>query len=108
LAVLILFSLKVAPHAKALEKQVLSYWTDLRLGFSYIRGHRLVRSLFLFFAFFFILVSPSAFLTPLQVARSFGEDVWRLTAIEVAFSGGMMLGGLVMSVWGGFKTGSTP
>lgn len=103
LAVLILFTLKVAPHAKALEKQALSYWHDLRLGFVYIRGHRLVRSLFLFFAFFFILVSPAAFLTPLQVARSFGEDVWRLTAIEVAFSSGMLLGGLAMSVWGGFK-----
>lgn len=103
LAVLILFTLKVAPHAKALEKQALSYWHDLRLGFAYIRGHRLVRSLFVFFAFFFILVSPAAFLTPLQVARSFGEDVWRLTAIEVAFSGGMLLGGLLMSVWGGFK-----
>ncbi|NCA98922.1 MAG: MFS transporter [Clostridia bacterium] len=103
LAVLILLTLKVAPHAKALEKQALSYWHDLRLGFAYIRDHQLVRSLFLFFAFFFILVSPAAFLTPLQVARSFGEDVWRLTAIEVAFSSGMLLGGLMMSVWGGFK-----
>ncbi|MDD2459324.1 MAG: MFS transporter, partial [Eubacteriales bacterium] len=42
LAVLFLVTLKVAPHAKALEKQTLSYWHDLRLGFSYIRGHRLV------------------------------------------------------------------
>ncbi|NCB00350.1 MAG: MFS transporter, partial [Clostridia bacterium] len=103
LAVLFLLTLKVAPHAKALEKQAISYWQDLRLGFAYIRGHRLVRSLFQFFALFFVLVSPAAFLTPLQVARSFGEDVWRLTAIEVAFSSGMLLGGLVMSVWGGFK-----
>jgi len=103
LAVLFLLTLKIAPHAKALEKQALSYWHDMRQGFSYIRDHRLVRSLFLFFALFFILVSPAAFLTPLQVARTFGEDVWRLTAIEVAFSSGMLLGGLLMSVWGGFK-----
>lgn len=103
LAVLFLLTLKIAPHAKALEKQSLNYWHDMRLGFAYIRDHRLVRSLFLFFALFFILVSPAAFLTPLQVARTFGEDVWRLTAIEVAFSSGMLLGGLAMSIWGGFK-----
>lgn len=103
IAVLILLFLKVVPHAKALEKQTVSYWQDLRLGFAYIREHAYVKSLFLFFALFFVLVSPAAFLTPLQVARSFGEDVWRLTAIEVAFSSGMLLGGLLMSTWGGLK-----
>ena len=43
------------------------------------------------------------FLTPLQVARSFGEEVWRLTTIEVAFSLGMILGGVLITLWGGFK-----
>jgi DHA3 family macrolide efflux protein-like MFS transporter len=37
------------------------------------------------------------------VARSFGSDVWRLTAIEVAFSMGMILGGIALASWGGFK-----
>src|SRR5690606_28441662 len=35
--------------------------------------------------------------------RSFGDDVWRLSAIEVAFSIGMMIGGGVIASWGGFK-----
>src|SRR5690606_23257449 len=34
-----------------------------------------------------------------QVARSFGEEVWRLSAIEVAYSLGMILGGLLMAWW---------
>ena len=34
--------------------------------------------------------------------------MWRLTAIEVAFSLGMMLGGLIIASWGGFKIGFTP
>src|SRR5690606_5218132 len=34
---------------------------------------------------------------------TFGEDVWRLTGIEIAFSVGMIIGGLVMASWGGFK-----
>ena len=47
-------------------------------------------------------MGPMAFLTPLQVARSFGEEVWRLSAIEVGFSLGMMLGGMLIAWWGGF------
>lgn len=99
---LILF-LHVPPHAKALEKQKISYFRDLAEGFRYIRNHQYVRIFFLFCGFFFILVSPMAFLTPLQVARSFGDDVWRLTAIEVTFSVGMMAGGILMASWGGFR-----
>lgn len=48
-------------------------------------------------------MAPAAFLTPLQVARSFGDDVWRLTAIEIAFSIGMMVGGGIIATWGGFS-----
>ena len=50
-----------------------------------------------------VLAAPVAFLTPLQVTRSFGNDVWRLTAIEITFSAGMMMGGIIMASWGGFK-----
>jgi DHA3 family macrolide efflux protein-like MFS transporter len=57
----------------------------------------------MFCAVFFFLAAPAAFLTPLQVTRSFGNEVWRLTAIEIAFSVGMMLGGITMATWGGFS-----
>lgn len=78
------------------------YLADLREGFAYIRSHDFLRPFFLFNAVFFILAAPGAFLTPLQVARTFGGEVWRLTAIEIAFSVGMMLGGLLMAAWEGF------
>ncbi|WP_205623394.1 MFS transporter [Desulfosporosinus sp. HMP52] len=100
--VLLLF-LHVPVHAKALEKQTLSYFRDLSDGFNYIRSHGYVKRFFLFCAGFFFLAAPVAFLTPLQVTRSFGNDVWRLTAIEITFSIGMMLGGIIMASWGGFK-----
>lgn len=85
--------LKIPAHAKALQKQTTSYFTDLQEGFSYIRNHDFLKKFFMFFAFFFVLAAPVAFLTPLQVTRSFGNDVWRLTAIEITFAIGMMLGG---------------
>lgn len=99
----LVFLLKVPAHVKALAKQTAGYFADLRLGLVYIKGHGYIARFILFSAVFFLLVSPAAFLTPLQVARSFGGDVWRLTAIEVVFSLGMVLGGLFMASWGGFK-----
>jgi len=101
--VTLLAFLHVPVHAKAMEKPTTSYFSDLREGFAYIKSHDYVKTFFVFCAFFFVLVAPVAFLTPLQVTRSFGDDVWRLTAIEITFSIGMMLGGGVMASWGGFR-----
>jgi DHA3 family macrolide efflux protein-like MFS transporter len=101
-SILVLF-LHVPVHAKALEKQETSYLTDMKEGLKYIRNHKFLKEYFIYCAFFFILAAPVSFLTPLQVTRNFGDDVWRLTAIEVTFSIGMMIGGGVMAAWGGFK-----
>ncbi len=104
IAVLILLVfLKIPVHAKALQNQAISYFSDLKQGFIYIKNHAFLKSFFTFFAVFMVLAAPAAFLTPLQVTRSFGEEVWRLTAIEIAFSIGMILGGILISSWGGFK-----
>lgn len=102
-AILVLFILHVPVHAKALERHKLDYFVDLKEGMRYIKNHDYIRKFFTFCALFFFLVSPLAFLSPLQVARSFGSDVWRLTATEITFSIGMIIGGLIMATWGGFR-----
>ncbi|WP_097027961.1 MFS transporter [Clostridium peptidivorans] len=99
----LLLFLNVPVHAKALEKQTTSYLSDMHEGFNYIKNHEYVKKFFLFCGIFFLFAAPVAFLTPLQVTRSFGHDVWRLTAVEMTFSVGMMVGGIVMASWGGFK-----
>jgi DHA3 family macrolide efflux protein-like MFS transporter len=99
----LLFFLEIPPHEKARSKQEISYFADMRLGFRYIEEHRYLISFFSFVGVLLFLISPAAFLTPLQVVRTFGSDVWRLTAIEIVFSGGMILGGGIMTVWGGFS-----
>ena len=101
--VTLLTLLKIPLHEKASEKQQLSYLDDFKQGLTYIKNHEFLKKLFVFFAFFFVLMAPAAFLTPLQVTRSFGGDVWRLTVIEIAFSIGMMIGGGIIASWGGFK-----
>ena len=103
IAIAVLLILKVATHAKAAVKQETGYFSDMMEGFRYIRNHRYLVSYFAYVGIFLFLISPAAFLTPLQVARSFGEDIWRLTAIEMVFSVGMMAGGILISSWGGFR-----
>ncbi|MGE4283954.1 MAG: MFS transporter [Clostridia bacterium] len=104
IAVSILFLfLHVPAHMKALSTESISYFNDMIQGYNYIKNHGFIKEIFLFCAIFFIAAAPAAFLTPLQVTRSFGDDVWRLTAIEIVFSGGMMVGGVVMASWGGFR-----
>jgi DHA3 family macrolide efflux protein-like MFS transporter len=100
---ILLLSVHVSPHAKALVKQKIGYFQDLKLGIKYISSQSYLKALFAFAAVFFFLVAPAAFLSPLQVTRSFGSDVWRLTAVEVAFSIGMISGGILIAAWGGFK-----
>ena len=99
----LLLFLKVPAHAKAQKPQESSYFKDLHEGIVYIWNHSYVKKYFIFCAVFFFMLAPIAFLTPLQVTRSFGSDVWRLTAVEVAFSIGMILGGIIIASWGGFS-----
>ncbi|MFS0823886.1 MFS transporter [Bacillus sp. 1P02SD] len=99
----LLVFLKIPSHKKAVEQQHVGYLEDFKLGVNYIKQSEFLKPFFLFFAIFFVAMAPAAFLTPLQVTRSFGDDVWRLTAIEIAFSIGMIVGGGVIATWGGFK-----
>ncbi len=101
--VILLTMLHVPPHKKAAETHTTGYFSDFISGLKYLKGHGFIIRFLSFSAVFFFLAAPAAFLTPLQVARSFHGGVWELSAIEIAFSLGMVLGGLLMTSWGGFK-----
>ncbi len=101
ISVLLLF-INIPLHAKA-EGAQQHYIKDLKQGLKYIKTHPFIKRFFAFYAVFFILIAPVAFLTPLQVTRSFGSDVWLLMAVEITFSAGMIIGGVAMAAWGGFR-----
>ena len=102
-AIVIMVILKVPLHKKALEKQKGGYFDDLKAGLKYVLGSGFFRAYFIFFALFMFCVVPASQLTPLMVARTFGDDVWRLSVTEVAFSVGSVVGGIAISAWGGFR-----
>jgi DHA3 family macrolide efflux protein-like MFS transporter len=76
------------------------YFTDLAAGFRYVVSHPLIRWLLGLYAVVMVLAVAPSFLTPLMVARTFGEEVWKLTVLELSFSIGMMLAGATIGVWG--------
>jgi DHA3 family macrolide efflux protein-like MFS transporter len=77
------------------------YFADLVDGVRYIVHHAFVRWLLVLFAIIFLLTVAPSNLTPLMLVRSFpaGEqqDVVNLAVLEIAFSVGMVLGGIVVA-----------
>jgi DHA3 family macrolide efflux protein-like MFS transporter len=49
------------------------------------------------------MINPAFTLTPLLVTKYFNGGVWHLSWMESVFSIGVVTGGLVLSVWGGFQ-----
>jgi len=103
IAVGLLLILSVPPLKRLAAEPRKGYLDDLMDGLAYIRRTGAIKRLFLFFAFVFFLITPVIFLSPLLVARSFGDEVWRLTANEITFFAGSIVGGVIMTAWGGFK-----
>lgn len=104
IAIAILAFLVPSTHAQTgAEAPSGGYIEEIAAGMKYIRDHRFLKELFIYIGILYVLVSPAAFLTPLQTARSFGPEYWRLTAIEIAFSLGMLLGGAGIAMYPGPK-----
>lgn len=55
------------------------------------------------YGLFVFLCVPAGFLAGLLVSRVYGDTYGYLTVVELAGFAGMMIGGLLMSTWGGFK-----
>jgi DHA3 family macrolide efflux protein-like MFS transporter len=103
---IVIFFVKIPRQEQAVsqpEQQNAGYLSEFREGLRYVREHGYLLRLITVSAAFMFLAAPAGLLTPLQAARKFGGEVWRLSAIEVAFSSGMMAGGILIGTWGGLK-----
>ncbi|HOA86114.1 MAG: MFS transporter [Microbacteriaceae bacterium] len=103
----LLAMIRVPTLARAEGEADAGYFADLIGGVRYIAGHGFVRWLLFVYAGLFILIVAPANLTPLMLVRSFGgtesEDVLHLAVLEVAYSAGLVLGGIVIAMWGGLR-----
>lgn len=80
-----------------------SYWHDLGEGFRYVvKWPGLLGIILLAMALNFLL-SPSSSLMPLLVRQEFLGGAQELAWVEAVIGLGIILGGLLLSAWGGFK-----
>ncbi|WP_137844358.1 MFS transporter [Microbacterium sp. 2FI] len=79
------------------------YFADLVDGVRYVAHHAFVRWLLVLFAIIFLLTVAPSNLTPLMLVRSFpagaSQDVVNLAVLEISFSVGMMLGGILIATF---------
>jgi len=79
------------------------YFDELKQGISYTLGNKFLRRVLIVCGVFSFMVVPAAFLNVLMVTRIYGDNYWYLTLNEMAFFIGAVIGGIVLSSWGGFK-----
>jgi len=103
MAILILLFVFRYKHKGQPQKGKSNYIAELKLGLHYIAERSYLKIFFVSVSIFMFLVTPLAFLSPLLISRTFGEDALLLMGMEVSYSGGMILGGIIISAWGGFR-----
>lgn len=81
-----------------------SVFADMKIGVRYAFSNHLIGSLLIVYGLFVFLCVPAGFLAGLLVSRVYSDTYWYLTAVELVGFAGMMVGGLLMSTWGGFQS----
>ena len=89
---------------QTLQSEGASVFIDMKTGIKYILSDALIGKVLTVYGLFIFLCVPAGFLSQLFVSRVYGETYWYLTAVELAGVIGMAAGGLLMSIWGGFKS----
>jgi len=83
--------------------QKTSYWHDLKEGFQYVVKWPGLFGVILLAMLLNFLLSPASSLLPLLVRQEFHGGAQQLGWVESVFGVGVILGGLALSAWGGFK-----
>ncbi|MBU5360550.1 MFS transporter [Enterococcus raffinosus] len=100
---IILCFITITKQKGAQQKQSTSFFTDMKAGISYAVKDQKVKRLLLTYGSFIFLSVPSSFLTVLLIERTFGDSYMYLTVNEMTGFAGMVLGGILLGIWGGFK-----
>ena len=89
---------------QAIQNRENSVFADMKAGIKYTLSDKLIGKVLTVYGLFIFLCVPAGFLSQLLVSRVYGETYWYLTAVELSGFIGMVVGGLLMSTWGGFKS----
>lgn len=91
----------VSDPTKAEERP--SYWQELRSGLRYVWSWKGLLMIMLMAALINFMLTPAASLMPLLVTKHFQGGAMQLALMESALGVGVVAGGILLSVWGGFN-----
>ena len=98
-----LLSCVLLPKQEATHETV-SVLSEIKAGISYSFSDKMIGNVLKLYGLFILLCVPAGFMAALLVSRVYGEAYWYLSAVELVGFAGMMLGGVLMGVWGGFQS----
>ncbi len=85
------------------EQAPTSVLTDLREGLRYVWGWPGLMLILLVATLINLLINPAFTLLPIMVTGHFGGGALHLAWLETGWGVGMVVGGITLSLWGGFK-----
>ena len=98
-----LLSCVLLPKQEASNENV-SILSEIKAGIRYSFSDKLIGKILIVYGLYILLCVPAGFMAALLVSRVYGDVYWYLTALELVGFAGMALGGVLMGVWGGFKS----
>jgi DHA3 family macrolide efflux protein-like MFS transporter len=79
-------------------------WKDMAQGFQYMKKWKGLIYLTMIAAVLNFLLGPAGTLSPLMVTQHFKAGVWELSILDSVVGVGVVIGGVLLGVWGGFKS----
>jgi DHA3 family macrolide efflux protein-like MFS transporter len=103
-AILPLFFIQIPqPERNAVGIEKTTVWTDFKAGLRYMIGWPGLLIIGLMTVGINFTIIPAFSLLPLMVKNYFGGSAIHLSWVESAMGAGMILGGVLLSIWGGFS-----
>lgn len=106
IAITPLFFLRIPQPVRSQSGPVLSpksILSDVRLGLQYLLKWRGMLYLSILAAVLNFMLAPTSSFLPLMVTQHFNKGVWELSLVESVLGIGIVIGGLLLGAWGGFK-----
>ena len=78
-------------------------WQDMKEGFAFVKAWPGLLAIIVMAAMINFLLTPTSSLAPLLVTKHFNGGALQFGLLDSFWGVGMILGGVILTIWGGFK-----
>ena len=99
LAILSLLVVKIPDLVTKSKSSIYSIATDFSEGFQTVSKNKGLRYLFLYAMAITFVIMPAAIMFPLLTTGHYAGGKWEMGIVEVVWGGGMLIGGVILSIF---------